>query len=101
VDDLGQPARAGCGSASVGGAAPVESRCSGQAAAGKVAKPEKKEDSDRITITDPDTGRIFIYDMSEHKLSEYHMDTHTLTPVTDPDDIERVKKLFHDQEEPN
>lgn len=65
----------------------------------KVAPPKKRADSNKITITDPETDRIFIYDPATHELSEYSMDTHTLTPVTDPELIRRVAELYEAQQQ--
>lgn len=76
-------------------AAPVKAEK--PAKAEKAAKPTKQDASERITVTDPDTGRIFIYDMGTHKLSEYHMDTHTLTDVTDKALIEHIIELYNQQ----
>lgn len=63
----------------------------------QVVTPQRRNDGNQITITDPDTGRIFIYDLGKHTLSEYHMDSHTLTEVTDPELLKKVTKLYEAQ----
>jgi TolB protein len=66
-----------------------------------LAAPKKRTTDNQITITDPESGRIFIYDVQTHKLSEYHMNTHTLSEVTDLALIKHVMHLYESQPEPD
>ena len=52
---------------------------------------------DSIDVTDPETGRIFVYDMKTHTLSEYNPTTHKLTEVTSAADIELFRKLHEEK----
>jgi Tol biopolymer transport system component len=56
------------------------------------------QDENRIVVTDPESGRIFVYDMDEHVLSEYDPRTHKLTPIESEDDIARFRKLYEEQQ---
>lgn len=65
------------------------------------AKPEPKpstEDENRIVVTDPATGRIMVYDMIEHTLSEYDPRTHKLTPLDNEEDSALFRKLYEAQQ---
>ncbi len=48
----------------------------------------------RLTIEDPETGAVYVYDMATHKLSRYNPQTHELTEVTDATEAARVGELF-------
>ena len=65
----------------------------------RVATPKKRTNENQITITDPETERVFIYDMQSHTLSEYQMDTHTLTEVTDATLMRHVMELYELQQQ--
>ena len=65
------------------------------------ARPEPKadlNDENRIVVTDPATGRIMIYDMIEHTLSEYDPRTHKLTPLDSDEDAALFRKLYEEQQ---
>jgi hypothetical protein len=59
--------------------------------------PPQRAAKNQIPVTDPQTGRVFVYDMTTHKVSEYDQRTHQLTEVTDPADIELFRKLHEAQ----
>jgi len=63
------------------------------------AKPEPRPEANenRIVVTDPATGRIMIYDMIEHTLSEYDPRTHKLTPLDSDEDAALFRKLYEQQ----
>lgn len=63
-------------------------------------RPPRSQNTERITITDHETGRVFTYDPRDHTISEYDMATHTLSPVTDPDLIQHVMELYEAQQDP-
>lgn len=50
---------------------------------------------DGITAEDPETGLIYIYDLSDHSLSVYDPDTHEVREVTDPDERAKASALFN------
>ncbi len=56
------------------------------------------QDENRIKVRDPDNGRIFIYDMTQHVLSEYDPRTHKLSPIETAEDIERFRELYRLQQ---
>jgi hypothetical protein len=66
----------------------------------KPDQPRKFTNENQIVHQDPESGRWFMYDMSEHVLYEYDMSTHTKTEVTDPADVELFRKLHEAAEEP-
>ncbi|MCI0631479.1 MAG: hypothetical protein L0Y44_12585 [Phycisphaerales bacterium] len=64
----------------------------------KAAKPAKAEEN-RVVVEDPDTGRVFIYDLTTHILSEYSLQTHKLTEIKDKALIDRFMELYKAQQE--
>jgi TolB protein len=59
----------------------------------------KRAGENRVTIEDPDSGRIFLYDLKTHELSEYDPRSHKLTVVKDQADIARFMELYKQQEQ--
>jgi TolB protein len=57
------------------------------------SEPPKHENENQIVEEDPETGRIFIYDLETHVLSEYNPKTHKLTEITDDRDVQRFMEL--------
>jgi TolB protein len=46
-----------------------------------------------IVEEDPKTGRVFVYDLDTHTLSEYNMQTHKLMEIDDQDLVDRFMEL--------
>lgn len=57
------------------------------------------QNDNRIVVTDPASGRVLVYDMTDHTLSEYDPRTHKLTPVESEDDSELFRKLYEKQQQ--
>ena len=57
----------------------------------------KRADENRVTVEDPDSGRIFLYDLRTHEVSEYDPRTHKLSKVTEQADIDLFMRLYKQQ----
>jgi Tol biopolymer transport system component len=79
--------------------APDRRLASGDRGEGDAAVQRQADRENRIVVEDPDSGRVFIYDMTTHTLSEYDIRTHTLKAVSDPADIELFERLHKAQQE--
>ena len=68
------------------------------AAPASPAPKEQAQDENRIVVTDPASGRVLVYDMIDHTLSEYDPRTHKLTLIDNDDDIALFRKLYEQQQ---
>lgn len=59
---------------------------------------EPREDNPtEMHVTDPDTGLIYIYDVSTHELSAYDPKTHKKRPVTEDAEKATARRLFNEK----
>ncbi|MCZ6834375.1 MAG: hypothetical protein O7G85_01240 [Planctomycetota bacterium] len=54
----------------------------------------QKQEPREITATDPESGLIYLYNPTTHKLTAYNPRTHKQRDVSDPDEISKAKKLL-------
>ena len=52
--------------------------------------------ADALHAVDPDTGTIYVYDVTTHELLIYDPATHTTSKVEDEDQLKRAMELFRD-----
>ncbi|MEM7164194.1 MAG: hypothetical protein AAF581_01950 [Planctomycetota bacterium] len=63
-------------------------------------KPQVEEPDarpERLKVTDPESGLIYLYDPVTHELSVYSLDTHEVRPPNDKAEIDRAMRLFREQ----
>jgi hypothetical protein len=60
---------------------------------------DQVQDENRIVVTDPESGRVLVYSLEDHTLSEYDPRTHKLTVVDSEDDIALFRKLYDQQKQ--
>jgi Tol biopolymer transport system component len=56
--------------------------------------PSTDDKPKQLTIKDPDTDAMYIYDMASHRVQRYDPKTHVAVDVTDQAELDKVLKLF-------